>query len=463
MSVPVQQDDWAAKVNTQVSDITGRGGRFLLVALAAFGAWAALIPLNSAVLAPGAIVTEGKNKLLQHRTGGTVREIFALEGETVAAGDPVVALDPNIDRAQLTRLRAQYALALAMKSRLEAERDFDGDPMGMAGISLRGQLDEQSRNVDRMITTSTGATRETGFDDALNDAQQQEFDRGREAIAAELEGLQERIEAQEQQYRGLAERAARTASQVDLLRRQFGAAKGLVSKDYLPRQQLWDIESRLLEREAEMHGLESERDALANSIAETHAQMSKVRSSDQRAISEKLSEVLTNLEEVKDQLAAAEVGLRDTIVRSPVAGTLVHMKTTTVGGVVPPGEAFGEIVPSDAALEVEARVSPQDISAVAVGHKAKVKVTALNPRTYDDIPAVVTYVAADSTLDERTGQHYFQVRVRFDPDALTGDLQGVLTPGMAGEVFLEGQSRTFLSYLMQPLTDSLSRAFKETR
>lgn len=137
------------------------------------------------------------------------------------------------------------------------------------------------------------------------------------------------------------------------------------------------------------------------------------------------------------------------------------MKARTIGGVVPPGEAFGQIVPAGAPLEVEARVGPQDISHVAVGHKAKVKVTALNARIFDSIPAVVTYVAADSSLDERTGQHYFEVRVRFDPEALHGDLEGVLTPGMAGEVFLEGQSRTFLSYLVQPLTDSLSRAFRE--
>ena len=40
-----------------------------------------------------------------------------------------------------------------------------------------------------------------------------------------------------------------------------------------------------------------------------------------------------------------------------------------------------------------------------------------------------------------------------------GDLQ--LTPGMPAEVFLQTKSRTMLSYLFKPITDQLSRMFKE--
>jgi len=51
----------------------------------------------------------------------------------------------------------------------------------------------------------------------------------------------------------------------------------------------------------------------------------------------------------------------------PVKGTINRLLITTVGGVLQPGKEIAEIVPSDDALLLEARISPKDIAFLRPG------------------------------------------------------------------------------------------------
>ena len=54
------------------------------------------------------------------------------------------------------------------------------------------------------------------------------------------------------------------------------------------------------------------------------------------------------------------------------------------------------------------------------------------------------------------------VRVRLD-GASVDKIRGFEpTPGMPAEVYIRTTERTFFEYLMQPLRDSMSRAFRES-
>ena len=65
----------------------------LLVFFGGFGAWATLVPLSGAALAPGYVAPEGFRKTVQHLEGGIVSEILVREGSKVEAGDTIVVLD----------------------------------------------------------------------------------------------------------------------------------------------------------------------------------------------------------------------------------------------------------------------------------------------------------------------------------------------------------------------------------
>ncbi|TIO88482.1 MAG: HlyD family type I secretion periplasmic adaptor subunit, partial [Mesorhizobium sp.] len=50
-----------------------------------FGGWAAVAPLNGAVLADAVVKVEGNRKSVQHFDGGTVKEIRVKDGDIVKA------------------------------------------------------------------------------------------------------------------------------------------------------------------------------------------------------------------------------------------------------------------------------------------------------------------------------------------------------------------------------------------
>ncbi len=448
----VQPSDWSASVKTESSDIAGLGSKVALIALAGFFGWAGFVPMDSAVVAPGSVIAEGKNKQLQHRVGGRVSNILAKEGQKLKAGDPILELDTQVDQAQLSQLKARYMVFKAIKTRLEAERDNAGaTDVINASPEMTGTVSDDGINLNGIV-----------IDKGLVEAQQQEFTKGRQALKSELESLKERIASNKRQRLGLKAREALTAEQVALLRKQKISISRLVAKDHLPKQKLWEIEAQLLDRETELDRLVSEKEALGNAIAEVEATMVNVKSRDQRLSSEKLTEVLGGIEEIRDQIIAADKAVKDTVVRAPASGTLINARVTTVGGVVVPGEPFGEIVPDNSKIELLARVRPEDISYVKLGQEAEMRVSALDARVIDKVPGKVVYVAADSVVDSRTSERYFEVRGEINSDFIKQ--AGVtVTPGMTGEVYLKGEKRTFLAYITRPIADSIAKAFKESK
>jgi HlyD family secretion protein len=73
----------------------------------------------------------------------------------------------------------------------------------------------------------------------------------------------------------------------------------------------------------------------------------------------------------------------------------------------------------------------------------------------------VSYVAANSSIDERTGDAYFLVRIEPDAESLLSDTVRRMTVGMQADVYIKTGSRNFFSWLLAPVMDSVRRAFNE--
>ena len=119
------------------------------------------------------------------------------------------------------------------------------------------------------------------------------------------------------------------------------------------------------------------------------------------------------------------------------------------------------IVPSHDLLAVEAKVAPQDIDQLVLGQTASLRFSAFNARTTPQLDGIVNRISADTTTDQRTGQSYFTVRIGIPPSEIArlGDVR--IVPGMLVESFIKTSDRTVLSYLVKPLADQISRAFRE--
>jgi len=161
------------------------------------------------------------------------------------------------------------------------------------------------------------------------------------------------------------------------------------------------------------------------------------------------------------QLRAARDRIRRSKIRAPISGTIVSLQVHTPGGVIKPGASLLSIVPQDEPLVVEAKIEPNDIDVVHKGQHVQVRLTPLNARMVPPLPGRIVWISADKVYDENADRSYYLARIKIA--AKTIDLhEGVdLYPGMPAEVMIATGERTFLEYLVAPISRSFRRAFRE--
>ena len=165
--------------------------------------------------------------------------------------------------------------------------------------------------------------------------------------------------------------------------------------------------------------------------------------------------------DLTESIRAAQDVLTRTLIRAPLAGTIVNLQIHTVGGVNTRGEALMEIVPSGGRLVVQARVDPADIDSVHPGLVAQIRLTALVQRHLEPLQESVVSVSADRLTDERTGVPYFLSKIEL-ADQSINELDDVeLYPGMQAEVMIVTGERTALEYILRPITRSIERTLRE--
>jgi HlyD family type I secretion membrane fusion protein len=140
----------------------------------------------------------------------------------------------------------------------------------------------------------------------------------------------------------------------------------------------------------------------------------------------------------------------------------MNLRYMTAGSVVPPRETIADIVPADPRLVIEAHIRTDDISRVAHGQPADIRLTAYSHRTTRLVSGHVFYIGADRSVDRNTQQPYYVALVEADPASLAAAGDHVkLQAGMPAEVFIKGDERTALQYLLEPMTAAMRRAGRE--
>jgi HlyD family type I secretion membrane fusion protein len=179
--------------------------------------------------------------------------------------------------------------------------------------------------------------------------------------------------------------------------------------------------------------------------------------------SDQLKVATARLAEIQQEQRKTVDASRRQVIVAPVAGDVINLKFTTPGSVISPREPIADIVPTHPRLVVEAHIRTEDISRVRPGQDADIRYTAFKFRTTRLVRGTVFYVAADRTLDRATNQAYYVALVEADPASLA-QAGSEMQPqaGMPAEVYLQGEQRTPLQYLIEPVTLVLRRAARES-
>lgn len=190
-----------------------------------------------------------------------------------------------------------------------------------------------------------------------------------------------------------------------------------------------------------------------------------------------LTKAEDELSQTLQQMAGRRQQVHDTVFTAMGPGIVKNVRVTTLGGVLRAGDEIMQIVPSDDALIIEAKVLPADIARVQVGLPATVRLDPFDYTIYGALQGEVIYVSAD-TLKENTqrGEEiYYRVHVRLKNHAkgqsdhqedgqfvrsTTGRQLDIL-PGMTSQLDIRTGDRTLMDFLLKPLRKTLSESFQE--
>lgn len=416
-------------------------GFILIFALVGgFALWAALAPIQGAVIAPGTVVVEGKPKTLQHLDGGIVGEILVRDGDKVEAGDVLLRLDPTSLNANRDLLVKRLDEAKATRARLTAERDS------------KGRIDWQNIFPDNERTAE--------LTKIIND-QTQLFNTRRSVSQGQLAQLRKRLQQSEEQIRGFRSQTSANESQLGIIAKELQGLRELFQGGYVSQTRILTLEREEAGLTGQNASLQSEIARTKTVIGETEIEILQVTRTMQEAVLTELRTRESEISDLTEQLISAsdQAGRVDVI--APVSGTVHNMTISTLGGVVTPANPIMDIIPDTDRLIVESQVEPMYVDQIYTGQDTTVRLSAFNQRTTPELNGVVISVSANTTVDPVTGFPFYTVRIEIPTDEIAR-LKGLtLVPGMPAEAFMQTDKRTVINYLLKPATDQLNRAFRE--
>jgi len=415
----------------------------VIVIIAFFGGffgWSLFARLDSAAISQGTVVVDSHRKTVQHLEGGILRELLVKEGQAVTAGQVLALLDTTQADAQLGQITSQLVAVQARIARLRAEQ------AGSLTLEFPPELLQQR---DDPVVADTIASQTNLF-----------HARWRAHESAEAV-LQKRIDQLEEEIRANEAQLASTNRRLMLIEEERANVAKLLEKGFERRPRLLELERAV----AELKGRQGElRGAIARGRqAIGGAQLEIVNLGDTRLadVARELQEARALEADLNDRIRAARDVRQRREVTAPQDGIVTDIRLVTPGGVIGPGQPLMDIVPTDDELIVETRVAPSDIESVRVGLPSRVRLSSYNRSLAPTVEGVITYVAADMTTDQRTGNPYFTARIRLSRQSLSEWPEVQLYPGMPAEVMLVTGERRAIDYFVAPLFDRMRRAFRE--
>lgn len=429
-------DDGEKSFRLSLRVVMGTALAFLLVAGA--GGWAATAQLSGAVIASGTVKVDENLKSIQHRDGGIVSEIAVKEGDYVEKGQIMLRLEDAQTRAELTIVETQLYELRARQARLIAERD------NLEDIIFPSDLEPGFLGSGQAVA---GEKRLFRGNQMNRRSQKEQLELGIKQLGEEAKGLEAQLKSKGDELALVEEEAAKL--------------KGLAKKRLIEGTRVYNTDRDV----ARLGGESAE---IAAGIARAWAKMSEIQlqviAVDETARTEaqrELSIVEPKISELNERRAAVEDVLSRTDIRAPIAGTVNELSIHTIGGVITPAEKLVTLVPADAKLKIEVKLSPTDIDQIALGRPANLRFSSFNQRTTPELQGAIAYVSPATSKDPTNGQVFYIADVAVTAEELAKLEDNRLLPGMPVEVFIQTEERTAISYLAKPLSDQFRRALRE--
>ena len=417
------------------------GRRTVVWMLGGLLAASVVFSINGAVVASGTVNVESNYKTVQHLDGGIVTKILVKNGDKVKEGDVLVRLDDTGTRSNLGVTMSRLYDLWIQQARLEAERDRKDTfqlPQAVA-----------ARENDPSVAASMAA-------------QKMLFEARLTARLGEQSMLTQRVAQSQGEIQGLEAQISGRRKEAQINAGELTSLKPLFDKGYVSLQRMAPLQREAARLESEIGRLTAEIAKAKGALAEAQLKLAQSEKDFTQQVVDELRKVQAGINELDETRKAQVDKVERSEIKAPRDGRVHALNIHTEGGVVQPASALMQIIPDGEQLVVDAQLPPSEIDKVRPDLVAGVRFPAFNARVTPRIDGKVAKVSPAQITDNQ-GKSYFTVQITVSASELKKLGKGhELIPGMPAEVFIETASRSILSYFLKPLTDTLTRAFRES-
>ncbi|WP_420568659.1 HlyD family type I secretion periplasmic adaptor subunit [Thalassovita sp.] len=414
----------------------------LMLLVGVFGGWASFTNIAGAVVASGLVEVDQNRQVVQHPDGGVITEILVDEGDFVEPNQLLIRLDPSELDSELKIVEGQLFELMARRGRLEAERDgreiAEFDPLLLEIAAKDSNIAAQIEGQQRLLAARSAS------------------------VAKEIEQLQKRRSQIMNQIDGVDAQRSALRDQLALIDQELASQQALLDKGLAQA-------SRVLSLQRERSRLSGEVGELTASRAQSEGRITEIEIEILKLGTKRREDAITTLRDLEyRELESAEKRrailqrLDRLDIRAPVSGIVYGMQFFTPRSVIRAADPVLFLVPQDRPLVIAAQVSPIHVDQLFVGQDVTLRFSTFDQRATPELFGKVAQVSADAFVDEASRASFYRVEIDVNEGELDRLPDGsTLLPGMPVDAFIRTRDRTPLAYLVKPLSDYFTKAFRE--
>ena len=478
---PVQENEFLPPIGRWIIF----GGLFIVTIVGISFPLASVAKFKETVKAQASLRPAGKLRIVQAATEGQIIHIAAQENQTVKQGDLIATIDDSRLQTKKSQLnnniqqaRQQLIQIKAQINSLDTQIKAEEERINRAVTSAKAELERRWREYqDKKIV----ATAEVGEAQANLRATQKDLHRAKAELnsaQANLRSIQAAYlaaKSKHERYQQVANQGALPLNQMEEaqlnVQQQLEAiaaqqAQVMMHQETIKQRQEAVMAARARLQRAQAYLAPSSAEVaiakanIAQERARGQATLARLTRETEALIQQRI-EMNKQLERDNHELHQVELDLSQTNITATVEGIISQLSLRNSGQTVRPGEQVAQIVPSNAPLEVKAKVSLKDVGKLELDQDVQMRVSACPYPDYGTLKGQVKHISADALFPKMNDTHlppeqakattaFYEVTIKPERPSLgKKNHQCTLQLGMEGRADIVTREETVFKFLLR--------------
>ncbi|MDL2316235.1 HlyD family secretion protein [Desulfovibrio sp. OttesenSCG-928-A18] len=395
--------------------------------------WADMAMIDDVTRGMGQVIPAQGIRPIQSEKGGTITEILVKDNEQVEVNQPLLTISNVQAVAGLRELQHRFTeLSFSLK-RLIAEE----------------QENELVYSEDEKLAAPEVVA-----------AQMRLYQTRKEQYEGQAVLLQSQLESRRHEVAEAESRKANLAESLAITQQKARTIKPMVDSGAYSRIEYLNLLGEITTQQGELDSIIQTVARAQSGVTAAQERLNNLRAERRASIADEINKTRLEQSTIEQQLRASDEQVTRTEMKSPVRGT-VKQVLLKKDSVAKPAETIMEIIPTDGALEIQARFTPADRGFLFVNQEAMVKVTTYDFSIYGGLEATVIKIS-DDAIEDRRGDLWYEVRFLTKRRSLF--YQGrelAILPGMTVSVDVLTDKKSVLSHIIGPIRRALQSAMTE--